>query len=53
MVAIPPAAEARKVLAATEPINSQLPTAPSVEPGLNPNQPNQRINAPTEAKGKL
>ena len=53
MVAIPPAAEAKKVLTTTAPINSQLPTAPSEEPGLNPNHPNHKINAPTEAKGKL
>ena len=30
MVAIPPAAEAKKVLTTTAPINSQLPTAPNV-----------------------
>ena len=53
MVAIPPAAEARNVLVATEPIKSHLPTAPKVEPGLNPNHPNQRIKAPTADKVKL
>lgn len=53
MVEIPPAADAKNVFAATVPINSQLPTAPSVEPGLNANQPNHNINAPTAAKGKL
>ena len=53
MVAIPPAAEAKKVLTTTAPINSQLPTAPNEEPGLNPNHPNHSMNAPTEAKGKL
>ena len=53
MVAIPPAAEARKVLTTTDPISSQLPTAPSDEPGLKPNQPNHNMNAPTAANGKL
>ena len=53
MVAIPPAAEAKKVLVATDPIRSHLPTAPKVEPGLNPNQPNHRIKAPTADSVKL
>ena len=37
----------------TEPISSQLPTAPKVDQGLNPNQPNHKINAPIEANGRL
>ena len=53
MVDIPPAAEAKNVFVATVPINSQLPTAPNVEPGLKANQPNHNIKAPTAAKGKL
>ena len=48
---IPPDAEAKKVFTTTEPISSQFPTAPSVEPGLNPNHPNHF--APIDAKGKL
>ena len=53
MVDIPPAADAKKVLTITEPISSQFPTAPKEDPGLKPNHPNQRINAPTAAKGRL
>ena len=34
MVAIPPAAEAKKVFTTTEPISSQFPTAPKEEPGF-------------------
>ena len=53
MVDIPPIAEAKKVFVATWPIKSHLPTAAKVEPGLNPNQPNQRIKAPTAESVKL
>ena len=52
-MAIPPDAEAKKVFTTTEPISSQFPTAPSVEPGLNPNHPNHNTNTPIDAKGKL
>ena len=48
-----PAAEAKKVLITTEPINSQLPTAPRVDPGLKPNHPNHNINPPIAANGRL
>ncbi len=53
MVETPPAADAKNVFTMMFPIASQFPMAPRVEPGLNPNQPNQRIKAPTAARGKL
>ena len=44
---MPPAIPASMVFTATEPIRSApLPDAPSVEPGLNPNQPNARMKQP-------
>ena len=55
IVAIPvkaPAAAARFVFIATFASNEPSPT-PNVDPGLNPNQPNQRINTPSEASGIL
>src|SRR5437763_17148486 len=43
----PPAIPASIVLTATEPIRRlPLPDAPSVEPGLKPNQPNARMKQP-------
>src|SRR5256885_8391450 len=46
---MPPAAAAKVVLAATRPMPSQS-MADSVEPGLNPYQPNHRITAPIAAR---
>ena len=53
IVEIPPAADAKKVLVITFPIKSQFPTAPKVDPGLNPNQPNHKIKHPIAASGIL
>jgi hypothetical protein len=44
-----PAAAARLVTRATS--ANRFPIAPSVEPGLNPNQPSQRINTPRPTRG--
>ncbi len=50
MADIAPAAAAKFVLIATLAIKLPSP-APSVEPGLKPNQPNHRINTPRDARG--
>ena len=44
-----PADAARLVVTAMS--AKRAPTAPSVEPGLKPNQPNQRIRTPSTASG--
>ena len=50
MATIAPAAAAKLVLMAIRAIRFPLPTL-RAEPGLNPNQPNQRMRTPREAKG--
>ena len=55
MVAIPPAAAARLVVRNTCEIATLFtsPDAASCEPGLKPNQPNQRMNTPRDAAMRL
>src|SRR5580765_1294432 len=51
MAVAAPATAARFVLMATTPIRRSV--APSVEPGLNPIQPNSRMNVPVTTKTML
>ena len=51
MAPITPAAAARFVTTTTS--AKRPPIAPSVEPGLKPNQPNQRMKTPSPTSGML
>ena len=53
MVAIPPGRRGQKGIDDNRTDQLPIPHGTQEEPGLNPNHPNQRMNAPTEAKGKL
>src|SRR5690606_35384835 len=51
IAATPPAAAAKQAVTKLKEVNAG--SADKIEPPLNPNQPNHKINTPAVAKGKL